>query len=105
MRGGNKVPPRGRVVENSDVFRTQRTKEVIFNHTGALIEGRAPRIEIESTEYSSNLQLLLLDLLLVIPGVGSVCPPPESPLDFACEPKVVQYDGQRLGVGLINTPF
>ena len=58
----------------------------------------------EYTEYTLDLLLVAADLLIVVLGMWCVRPPPESPLDFGCESKVVRY-GQRTGLGLIDTPF
>ena len=56
----------------------------MFTHTGVLIEGRALRIE--GIEYPLDLQLELLNLLLIIPGVWRVRTSSESPFDFICNP-------------------
>ena len=58
----------------------------MFTHTGVLIERRALRIE--SIEYPLDLQLELLDLLVVMPGVLRVRTSSESPFDFICNPEV-----------------
>jgi len=43
---------------------------------------------IESVEYLLDLELVPLNLTLVAFGAWPIRPPPESPLDFVCNPGV-----------------
>ena len=60
---------------------------------GAYGEGSPERVDgcarcVESVTYLLDLELLSLNLALVALGTWDIRTPPETPLDFACDPGV-----------------